>query len=97
MAEGRKCLGSRLPVLDRALLTPMQFVKSFGMILDPLLSTEAQDIHTARMAFAIFASPATGTFLATLRPSYRNPCRLDYRNLLYAGLPLRLIQKLQQA
>ncbi|KAF7239463.1 Structural maintenance of chromosomes protein 6, partial [Varanus komodoensis] len=84
--------GVALPLKDR--------VCSLGVLLDPELSLEAQVTAGARSAFPQLR------LIHQLRPYLENDClvtvthalvtsRLDFCNLLYVGLPLKVVRILQ--
>ncbi|CAI5764971.1 Hypothetical predicted protein [Podarcis lilfordi] len=99
---GRDGMGMRdqLPSLAGAQLVPLPSVKSLGVILDVSLSMEAQ-VTTAKSTFShlrrikqlvpYLSRPNLATAIHAMVTS-----RLDYCNSLYAGLPLKLSQKLQR-
>uniref|UniRef100_A0A670HZ87 Reverse transcriptase domain-containing protein n=1 Tax=Podarcis muralis TaxID=64176 RepID=A0A670HZ87_PODMU len=100
---GRDGMGMRdqLPSLVGAQLVPLPSVKSLGIILDASLFREAQITATAKVTFfhlrrikqlvPYLSRPDLATVIHATVIS-----RLDYCNSLYAGLPLKLSQKLQQ-
>uniref|UniRef100_A0A803TD93 Reverse transcriptase domain-containing protein n=1 Tax=Anolis carolinensis TaxID=28377 RepID=A0A803TD93_ANOCA len=85
----------QLPTLDGETLCPSSSVKSLGVLLDPLLTMEAQVSAVSRAAFfhlrqaRRLAPYLSRNDLATVIS------RLDYCNALYIGLPLSVIRKLK--
>uniref|UniRef100_A0A670IWM0 Reverse transcriptase domain-containing protein n=1 Tax=Podarcis muralis TaxID=64176 RepID=A0A670IWM0_PODMU len=100
---GRDGMGMRdqLPSLAGVQLVPLPSVKSLSVILDASLSMEAQVTATAKATFfhlrrikplvPYLSRPDLATVIHATVIS-----RLDYCNSLYAGLPLKLSQKLQR-
>ncbi|XP_061470050.1 uncharacterized protein LOC133379228 [Rhineura floridana] len=88
------------PVLDGVTLPLKEQVRSLGVLLDPLLSLEAQVASVAQNAFYQLR------LVAQLRPYLSKEhlasvihamvtSRLDYCNALYVGLPMKTVRKLQ--
>ena len=88
-----------LLALDGTQLTPVQLVKSLGIILDSSLSMEAQvanvtclvffHLRQARQLVPYLSTPDVATVIHATVTS-----RLDFCNSLYAGLPLNQLLKL---
>ena len=93
--------GGQLPSLAGVQLVPAPSVRSLGVTFDASLSMEAQVTATAQLAFfhlrrirqlaPYLSRPDLATVIHATVTS-----RLDYCNSLYAGLPLKLTQKLQR-
>ena len=92
-------LGNSLSFWGVALTTKSLFC-SLGVHLDPALTMETQVASVVRTAYfhlrriAQVCSHLDGGSLTTL-VHHLAVSRLDYCNVLYVGLPLRLMQKLQ--
>ncbi|XP_062824300.1 uncharacterized protein LOC134295487 [Anolis carolinensis] len=90
----------QLPSLDGEVLCPSPLVKSLGVLLDPLLTIEAQVSAISRTAF-FHLRQARGLALYLSRDDLATVIqamvisRLDYCNALYIGLPLSVIRKLK--
>uniref|UniRef100_R4GDH7 Reverse transcriptase domain-containing protein n=1 Tax=Anolis carolinensis TaxID=28377 RepID=R4GDH7_ANOCA len=90
----------QLPTLDGETLRLSSSVKSLGVLLDPLLTMEAQVSAVSRSAFfhlcqaRQLAPYLSRNDLATVIQAMVIS-RLDYCNALYIGLPLSVIQKLK--
>uniref|UniRef100_A0A803TEE6 Reverse transcriptase domain-containing protein n=1 Tax=Anolis carolinensis TaxID=28377 RepID=A0A803TEE6_ANOCA len=90
----------QLPTLDGETLRPSSSVKSIGVLLDPLLTMEAQVSAVSRSAFfhlrqaRRLAPYLTRNDRATVIQA-TVISRLDYCNALYIGLPLSVIRKLK--
>uniref|UniRef100_A0A803SQV2 Reverse transcriptase domain-containing protein n=1 Tax=Anolis carolinensis TaxID=28377 RepID=A0A803SQV2_ANOCA len=90
----------QLPNLDGETLRPSSSVKSLGVLLDPLLTMEAQVSAVSRSVFfhlrqARRLAPylSRNDLVTVIQATVIS--RLDYCNALYIGLPLSVIRKLK--